>query len=123
VLAHDRRGAIRTKRACRVMLPLYQALGDDGFFLARDVRPFWLGVASWLRALGLPRIVHWLPGVRRDPGDPNTILVNPGVARWFVTELFHLLGFRRERRCGDRLAFSRRLSLRANRRLGRRGRG
>jgi succinylglutamate desuccinylase len=118
VLAHDRRGEIRAKRPCRVMLPLYQALGDDGFFLARDVRPIWLGVASWLRTLGLQRIVHWLPGVRRDPGDPHTILVNPAVARWFVTEIFHLLGFRRERRCGDQLAFTRRWSLRENRRLG-----
>jgi succinylglutamate desuccinylase len=117
LLANDRRGEVRAPFPARVLLPLYQALGDDGFFLGRSVRPFWLQVARFLRWLKLDRIVHWLPGVRRDPDDRNSILVNPAVARWFVTELFHLLGFRRMSRRGDRLRFSRRWSLRHNRLL------
>lgn len=119
LLAHDRNGEIRAGCACRVLLPLYQAQGDDGYFLARPVRRFWLGVARWLRWLRLDGLVHGLPGVRRDPADPLTILVNPLVARWFVTEIFHLLGFRRLRQRGDRLAFSRRWSLPGNAHLGR----
>jgi succinylglutamate desuccinylase len=102
---------------CRVLLPLYQALGDDGFFLARSVRPFWLRIAAALRRWRGDRLVPLLPGVRRDPDDADTILVDPRVARWLVTELFHLLGFRKERRRGDRLAFTRRRSLPENRRL------
>lgn len=117
LLAHDRRGEVRAPYACRVLLPLYQALGDDGYFLARPVRPFWLRVARWLRALHLDAIVHWLPGVRRDPVDPRTILVDPRVARWFVTELFHLLGFRKQRQRGAVLAFTARWSRRENARL------
>ena len=35
LLAHDRRGEIRAPERCLVLLPLYQALGDDGFFLGR----------------------------------------------------------------------------------------
>ncbi len=120
-LASDARGPVLAPFACRIMLPLYQAQGDDGFFLARDVRPFWLGVARWLRWCRLDRAVHWLPGVRRDPADRNTILVDPRIARWFVTELFHLLGFRKERRRGAALAFTRRWSLPENARLGPRG--
>jgi succinylglutamate desuccinylase len=118
LLAHDVRGEIRADRAGRILLPLYQALGDDGFFLARDVRPFWLSVAAALRRLRLHRRVDWLPGVSVDPTDRNTILVNPAVARWFVTEVFHLLGFRKERQRGDKLAFTRRWSLPHNRRIG-----
>lgn len=38
LLARDRRGEIRAPERCLVLLPLYQALGDDGFFLGR-VRP------------------------------------------------------------------------------------
>lgn len=119
LLATDARGEIRAEQDCRMLLPLYQALGDDGYFLARPVRAFWLGVARWLRWLRLDRIVHWLPGVRRDPEDALTILVDPIIARWFVTEIFHLLGFRRLRQRGARLAFSRRWSRPENRRLGR----
>lgn len=115
----DARGPVVAPYDCRVMLPLYQALGDDGFFLSRDVRPFWLVVARVMRRLRLDRIVHWMPGVRRDPDDINTILVNPRIARYFVTEIFHLLGFRKERKRGSVLAFTRRWSRRENRGLAR----
>lgn len=117
LLARDRTGEIRAAAASYVLLPLYQALGDDGFFLARSVRRFWLHIASTMRSLRLDRLASWLPGVRRDPEDPLTILVNPRVARWFVTELFHLLGFRKERRRGDQLAFTRRWSRPENARF------
>ncbi|MDO8349497.1 MAG: succinylglutamate desuccinylase/aspartoacylase family protein [Planctomycetota bacterium] len=117
LLAQDRQGEIRAPYDCRMMLPLYQALGDDGFFLARPVRRVWLHVAKWLRALRLPAIVTWLPGVRRDPDDRLTILVDRRVARWFVPEVFHLLGFRKVRPRGDGLAFTRRWSRPENARL------
>ena len=117
LLATDRRGEVRAPAACHVVLPLYQAQGDDGFFLARSVRPFWLGVARWLRAWRFDALVRFLPGVRVDPEDRDTILVNPLIARWFVTEIFHLLGFRKEKQHGDRLAFTRRRSRPENRRL------
>ena len=35
LLARDRRGEIRAPEPCLVLLPLYQTLGDDGFFLGR----------------------------------------------------------------------------------------
>ena len=54
---------------------------------------------------------------RRD--DIHTILVDPRIARWFVTEIFHLLGFRKERKRGKLLAFTRRWSRRENRSLAR----
>ncbi|MBL8755814.1 MAG: succinylglutamate desuccinylase/aspartoacylase family protein [Planctomycetes bacterium] len=119
LLAHDKDGEIRAGYACRMLLPLYQALGDDGYFLARPVARFWLGVARWLRRLRFDCVVTWLPGVRRDPHDALTILANPIVARWFVTEIFHLLGFRRLRQRDGKLAFSRRWSRPENARLGR----
>lgn len=117
LLARDNGGEIRATRPGLVMLPLYQELGDDGYFLARTVRPFWLRLAAWLRALRFDALVPLLPGVRRDPEDPQTILVDPRVARWFVTEVFHLLGFRKRRQRGGLLAFTRRVSRPENRRL------
>lgn len=115
LLAKDRHGDIRAKNRSHVMLPLYQELGDDGFFLARRVRWFWLWLAKWLRALHLAVVLPLLPGIRRDPDDRDTMLANPKVARWFVVEIFHLLGFRKESERDGRLAFSRRNSRRENR--------
>lgn len=121
LLAHDARGEVLAPIDCRMLLPLYQPQGDDGYFLARPVRRVWLHVARWLRACRLDRLVQLLPGVRRDAQDPCTIVVDPRVARWLVTEVFHLLGFRRERQRDGELLFTRRQSLPANARLGRQG--
>lgn len=38
LLASDRRGEIRAPEDCLLVMPLYQGLGDDGFFLGREVR-------------------------------------------------------------------------------------
>lgn len=116
-LAEDRRGPIDAPYACHVMLPLYQAQGDDGYFLARRVRPFWLWLAKWLRALRCGALLPLLPGIRRDPDDPDTLLADRRVARWFVVEIFHLLGYRKQVERQQLLAFSRRRSRAENRRL------
>jgi hypothetical protein len=108
LLARDRHGDIRAPEAGLMLMPLYQSQGTDGFFLVREVRPFWLDVATYLQRLRLEKVLPWLPGIRRHPMLPETLLVNPRIARWFVIELFHLLGFRRQRPEGEHLVVSRR---------------
>ena len=108
LLARDVRGELRAPEACRVLLPLYQGQGQDGYFLCRVVRPSWLRVAAVMRWLRLDAILPWVPGVRRDPDHRGSLLVNPGVARYLPVEVFHLLGFRKRRQVGHLLRFSRR---------------
>ncbi len=109
VVAEDRKqGEIATFYRARILLPLYQGMGDDGFFLALDIHPFWLRISRWMRYLHLDRIVHWLPGVQRIPGESGAIRVNRKVARWETVEIFHLLGFRKRRIEGDTFLVRRR---------------
>ena len=108
LLAHDRNGEIRSPETGMLLMPLYQRLGEDGFFIARRVAPFWLWLSAKLRRLGVPNIVHWLPGVRRNEDDPATLIVNTRIARIFPLQLFHLLGFRRLRWVDNYLFVSRR---------------
>ncbi len=108
VLARDRRGPIRAGESGQILMPLYQGQGTDGFFLVRRVRPFWLRLASWLRRLRIERLLPALPGIRRYQGTPGTLVVDPRVARWFVVELFHLLGFRKRLSREGKLIVSRR---------------
>ncbi|MCA8956975.1 MAG: succinylglutamate desuccinylase/aspartoacylase family protein [Planctomycetes bacterium] len=108
LLARSNGEAVTAAAPCRLILPLYQGQGDDGFFLIREVRPFWLWVARVLRRLRLQEIVHWLPGVRRDSLDTNTLIVNRRVARVLADQIFHLLGFRKRREVNGQLLFSRR---------------
>lgn len=107
-LADDHGGVIRSPRSGLMLMPLYQELGDDGFFIARPVRMFWLHVSRLLRGLHVDRLVRYLPGVKRHPTRPRAYLVNPRTARFLVEEIFHLLGFHRGRTDGNFLLFLRR---------------
>lgn len=108
VVAHDCLGEIHAPMSGRLIMPLYQKLGEDGFFLAREFNPFWLHLSAWMRSLNLDRVVHWLPGVHRHPEMKGWLCVDPGIARWLAVEVFHLLGFRRHAPEGNHLIFSRR---------------
>lgn len=110
VMGEAASGPVTAPSAGRVLLPLYQAQGDDGFFAGRDVRPLWLLVAKWLRRARFDRVMRLLPGVRRAKDDPNTILASRRVARWFLVEVFHLLGYRKERVQRDAMVFTRRFA-------------
>ena len=95
LLARHRQGDLTAPGRAFLLLPLYQKEGEDGFFLAAAVRPFWIQLSAWIRPLRLDRLFHWLPGVRRHPEEEGVLLVNRKIARWYTLELFHLLGFRR----------------------------
>lgn len=78
-----------------LLMPLYQSLGSDGFFVTRPVRRPWLGVSRVFRLARVDAVLRRLPGVKPDPVLPHRVLVDPSVARWGTVNLFHLAGFRR----------------------------
>lgn len=108
VLAKNAQGDIRAVESGMILMPLYQKLGDDGFFIGRKVSRFWLWLSGILRNIGVQKVIHLLPGVRRDDGDPGTLIVDTGIARLFPLQVFHLLGFRRRRWCDKKLIVTRR---------------
>lgn len=108
LLARDAAGEIHAPEAGLLLMPRYQPQGDDGFFVIREVRPFWLSVSAALRRLGLDRLVPLLPGVRRDPGVPDRLLVGEGWMPPQVVNVMHLFGYRRQQAAGEVYVFSRR---------------
>lgn len=108
ILAQQRNGEIKARETGLILLPLYQRLGDDGFFLGREVKPFWLKLSALLRKLRVGHFVHHLPGVRRDPVNENVLIINTRIARVLPLQVFHLLGFRRLRWTDKYLIVSRR---------------
>ena len=107
-LGTDLLGPVSAVESGVILMPLYQKLGEDGFFIGREISPFWLKVSEVLRRSGVQKFVYWLPGVRRDPVEPETLVVNTRVARLFPLQLFHLLGFRKRRWINSHLVVSRR---------------
>ena len=108
LLARDRHGEIRAGEDGLVFLPLYQGQGSDGFFLAREVRPFWMRLSAILRTLRIGRLLPLLPGIARHRGRPGVLVVDTRIARWFPLDVLHLLGFRKLRKHGSLILASRR---------------
>jgi succinylglutamate desuccinylase len=108
LLARDRNGEIRSRWQGRILMPLYQELGDDGFFVTSAFKPIWLHVSALLRYLRADAVAHWLPGVSRHPTQSDTFIVDRRIARWYALEILHLMGFRRKRALGNALLVSRR---------------
>ncbi len=108
ILASDVNGEIKAAETGLILMPLYQKLGEDGFFLGRRVAAFWLKLSWLLRKLRFANLMRFLPGVRRDPENKDALIVNTRVARIMPLQVFHLLGYRKRRWKGDKLVVSRR---------------
>lgn len=108
VVAHDVKGDVVLTEGGRMLMPLYQAQGDDGFFLVREFSPFWMAASRIMRAAGLARAAVWLPGIRRAGGTDDEVIVDRRVARFFARQLFHLLGFRQMEEVGEHVVMRRR---------------
>jgi succinylglutamate desuccinylase len=108
VIADDAAGRVAVPADGFLLMPLYQKQGEDGFFVTRRVRGFWLVLSAALRHLRAGRFAHWLPGVARVDGDAYAFVVNRRIARWYSLPILHLLGFRRTGVEGDRLLVERR---------------
>ncbi|MEP6947376.1 MAG: succinylglutamate desuccinylase/aspartoacylase family protein [Acidobacteriota bacterium] len=108
ILATNIRGPIRAPEDGLVIMPLYQKLGEDGFFVGRRVAGFWLALSAFLRRTKVQRLMPFLPGVAADPDDPDTLIVDTRIARYFPLQIFHLLGYRKLRWTASDLLVTRR---------------
>ena len=96
-------GAVVLRESGRMLMPLYQEQGEDGFFLVREFLPFWMGVSrraqeGWhlaIRPLAARRASG--RGLRRTKS-----IVDKRIARFFARQLFHLLGYRQLEDAGAR---------------------
>ena len=108
LLGRDSHGDVRSPEAGRILMPLYQKQGEDGFFVVREFKPFWLAVSERMRRWNLERYVHFLPGIAKVGREQEALYVNRRLARWYALELLHLLGYRKEREGRGRLIVVRR---------------
>lgn len=91
-LAYDNFQRIHSPVSGFIFMPLYQEKGNDGFFILRERSPFWLQMSSIFRDSFLNNYLQYLPGVEKF--EPGAYIVNLRIARFFVKEIFHLLGYR-----------------------------
>ncbi len=94
VVGTSRTGPVLAPESGRIFLPLYQELGNDGFFIVHDVNPAWLRVSALLRGLGVDHLAPFIPGVKRHPKRADALVLGSEPSR-IVIGMLHLLGFRK----------------------------
>lgn len=115
-LAMDRLGEVRSPSAGRMLMPLYQGQGEDGFFIARDLGPGRLQLSVALRKLGVDNLLPYLPGVAVDPITRDEISVDPLGNREIVKDVLRMLGYRKDLQGGGVLRLGRRKQAESHRR-------
>ncbi len=107
-IAFNRDGKIRSKRHGYIFMPLYQSQGCDGFFLVKEIKPFWFKVSSRTRKWKIDKAVRLMPGISKEHRKKDGYLIDKEIARYKVISLLHLLGYRKVKDNGSTLNMSRR---------------
>jgi succinylglutamate desuccinylase len=77
-----------------IFMPLYQNKGNEGFFIIKPIRPFFLKLSASLRGVKLDSFLALLPGVLWIDKNKGVLQVDLTVAKYFAKSIFHLLGYR-----------------------------
>jgi len=83
-----------------MLMPLYQGLGKEGYFLCRPVSLAWITLSRWARRSRLEFVLWAAPGVRSLDLRQGTCRTQRRLARSVVGAL-HLLGYRKRVLTGD----------------------
>jgi succinylglutamate desuccinylase len=80
----------------RIFMPLYQNLGDDGYFILNKISMFWLKASLVARKIKINHFLRLIPGVKIDPLHRHGLIVNPKIAKYMAKDIFHLFGYRKK---------------------------
>lgn len=108
LLAKSDSKLVKANRNGRIFMPLYQSQGSDGFFIITQISEFWLKFSTIVRKLHLHHILRILPGIKMGPKQSHTLIVNPRTAKFLAKEIFHLFGYRKQIKKGNKLHFIKR---------------
>lgn len=93
-LAVSNNKQIISKYNAKIFMPLYQTKGDDGFFIIKIIKPFYLKLSAALRRLRFDELLVFLPGISWINDTKGALVVNLKTAKYLAKPLFHLLGYR-----------------------------
>ena len=108
ILALNHQQEIKAAIKGYIFMPLYQDIGNDGFFIIRKISILWLQLSIFVRKLRLHHFLKMLPGIKQDSSNKYTLIVNPKTAQFLTNEIFHLFGYRKKVKKGDLLYFIKR---------------
>lgn len=100
--------SVKVSESGNIFMPLYQAQGEDGFFIIKSVQPFFLVLSAILRKLHVDYLLPFLPGISWASKEKDSLTVNLKIVRFFAKNFFHLLGYRNRQIGATRITISNR---------------
>jgi len=94
LLAESNGKQIKSEKKGILFMPLYQEIGEDGFFIIRKVKPIFLRLSAILRKTKADNLLVLLPGIHWENKRKHVLKVDLKIARFYVKQIFHLFGFR-----------------------------
>ncbi|MBO6605337.1 succinylglutamate desuccinylase/aspartoacylase domain-containing protein [Psychroserpens sp.] len=85
---------IRSRYTARIFMPLYQKKGEEGFFIIKPIKPFFLKLSAALRHLRFDGLLVMFPGITWENKNKAALRVDLRVVKYFAKSIFHLLGYR-----------------------------
>lgn len=107
-LAKSNGSEITANENGRIFMPLYQNLGEDGFFILNKISLFWLKASLIARKIKINHFLRLIPGVKIDPVHRHGLIVNPKIAQFMTKDIFHLFGYRKQVFKNGKLYFTKR---------------
>ncbi len=107
-IAFNKSGKIRSRRNGFIFMPLYQSQGCDGFFVVKEIKPFWFKASSRTRKWRIDKTLSLLPGITKERRKKDGYLIDKNIARYKTISLLHLLGYRKVKDNGETMNMSRR---------------
>ena len=77
LMAHDREGPIKAATDGFLLMPLYQEQGQEGYFIVRPVRAFWLALSAKAQTVGNRAIPALAAGGSPTPRHSGSIRRGP----------------------------------------------
>lgn len=91
-----------------LFMPLYQEIGEDGYYLIKPISPVILRWSAILRRFKFDALLALLPGVSWFDKSKGVLLVNTKTAKLLAKELFHVLGYRSRQISENHIKFTNR---------------
>ncbi|MBT8325769.1 MAG: aspartoacylase [Winogradskyella sp.] len=101
ILASSNGEIIKSQHNATLFMPLYQKTGNDGFFIIKKIRPFYLKLSAFLRKIKADNLLVMLPGISWYKKDEGVLRANLKITRYLAKSIFHLFGYRNKQVSGN----------------------
>lgn len=107
-LAESKKEKVFSPENGKILMPLYQKQGNDGFYIVRKINIIWIEISGILRKIDFTKWIRHLPGIYNLKNRKQILAIRKSSISEFIVNIMHLLGYHKTRRILKLVLFSRR---------------